>query len=411
LKKTIQILCFAFAIHILFGNFTSAYAEEALPNEGKTQVFLVSAYYSPLPNQEAYVRGSYEADIRLNGKGVAGADGTPVYVGMLAAPKSYPFGTQIFIPGLGIGTVHDRGGAILELGNVHRIDVWMGYGDDGRKRALSWGMRTVEGKIYTAGTASGQTIAFENFTPPSSPPPSSSPSSPIVQSLSLGSTGEAVQKLQTMLSDIGIYNDEISGNFDKTTQKALIAFQKNKNIITNESDNGAGVFGPKTRNALSQAISEYQQKMMTSAEILFPVGMEKGKEGSEIKRLQLFLSDLGFFQGSITGTFGPVTEKAVLSFQIAYGVIASEREQGAGIIGPKTQNTIIQEITKKIARSSASVSNALVSASVEKRTEAKKERSPAVINETKILEAEFTPKRSRQRTSSIEEIANKLKEE
>lgn len=62
------------------------------------QKFLVSAYYSPLPGQSRYLRGTYEKDIRLNGRGVAGADSTPVYDGMLAAPKTYPFGTKIFLP-------------------------------------------------------------------------------------------------------------------------------------------------------------------------------------------------------------------------------------------------------------------------------------------------------------------------
>jgi len=32
---------------------------------------------------------------------------------MVAAPKSYAFGTVIVIPGLGVGEVKDRGGAIV----------------------------------------------------------------------------------------------------------------------------------------------------------------------------------------------------------------------------------------------------------------------------------------------------------
>ncbi|MCK5471681.1 hypothetical protein KAI54_00645, partial [Candidatus Gracilibacteria bacterium] len=76
--------------------------------------FVISAYYSPLPNQRVYFRGSFEADKRLNGNGTNGADGTQVYPGMLAAPKSYPFGMKIEIPGLGVGAIHDRGGAIVK---------------------------------------------------------------------------------------------------------------------------------------------------------------------------------------------------------------------------------------------------------------------------------------------------------
>ena len=37
------------------------------------QFYIITAYYSPLPDQEFYLKGSYEADIRLNGQGIAGA--------------------------------------------------------------------------------------------------------------------------------------------------------------------------------------------------------------------------------------------------------------------------------------------------------------------------------------------------
>lgn len=53
---------------------------------------------------------------------------------MIAAPKTYAFGTQIFFEGLGLGRVEDRGGAIVEAfarGQAHdRIDIWVGYGDE-----------------------------------------------------------------------------------------------------------------------------------------------------------------------------------------------------------------------------------------------------------------------------------------
>ena len=77
------------------------------------KTFIVTAYYSPLPDQSRYLRGNYEAELRLNGNGTHGASGKPVYAGMLAAPKSYAFGTVIHLEGIGTGTVDDRGGAIV----------------------------------------------------------------------------------------------------------------------------------------------------------------------------------------------------------------------------------------------------------------------------------------------------------
>ena len=79
-----------------------------------TQEFIVTAYYSPLPDQNFYLKGNYEAEKILNGNGTNGASGKPVFVGMIAAPKTYNFGTRIDFEGLGVGIVEDRGGAIVK---------------------------------------------------------------------------------------------------------------------------------------------------------------------------------------------------------------------------------------------------------------------------------------------------------
>ncbi len=67
---------------------------------------------------------------------------------MIAAPKTYAFGTQIFFEGLGLGTVEDRGGAIVDAyvrGQAYdRIDLWVGHGDAGLRRARAWGRREVK---------------------------------------------------------------------------------------------------------------------------------------------------------------------------------------------------------------------------------------------------------------------------
>ncbi|MCD5380381.1 3D domain-containing protein, partial [Candidatus Gracilibacteria bacterium] len=119
--------------------------------EGTETYFVVSAYYSPLPGQKRYATGSYARDIKLNGNGTHGASGVAVHPGFIAAPSTYSFGTKIEIEGLGVGTVEDRGGAIVRAGvrghEYDRLDIWMGYGDEGLTRALNWGKKTVKGKI------------------------------------------------------------------------------------------------------------------------------------------------------------------------------------------------------------------------------------------------------------------------
>ncbi len=100
-KKVIGYLLIIFSATLISPSGTSFAAETE-------KTFIVTAYYSPLPDQNFYLKGNFEAEKRLNGNGTNGASGMPVFTGMIAAPKSYGFGTQIFFPGLGVGSVQDR---------------------------------------------------------------------------------------------------------------------------------------------------------------------------------------------------------------------------------------------------------------------------------------------------------------
>lgn len=65
------------------------------------------------------------------------ADGTRAGKGTIAADtRYYPFGTRMYVPGYGYGTVHDRGGAIK--GGNH-IDVFFPT----HQQALQWGRKTL----------------------------------------------------------------------------------------------------------------------------------------------------------------------------------------------------------------------------------------------------------------------------
>lgn len=61
------------------------------------------------------------------------ADGSKAKHGTIAADTDFhPFGTQIYVPGYGVGMVHDRGGAIQ---GMNRLDLYFRNHDD----ALEWG--------------------------------------------------------------------------------------------------------------------------------------------------------------------------------------------------------------------------------------------------------------------------------
>lgn len=53
------------------------------------------------------------------------ASGVKIYNGSIAAPSNIPFKTKISIPGMGVYTVEDRGGAIGYEGDVMKIDVYV----------------------------------------------------------------------------------------------------------------------------------------------------------------------------------------------------------------------------------------------------------------------------------------------
>ncbi len=78
--------------------------------------------------------------------------------------------------------------------------------------------------------------------------------------------------------------------------------------------------------------------------LVFNRTLIKGMKGNDVTALQEVLSKLGFFTESISGYFGPVTEKAVQDLQLQYGIAASGTPEttGFGAVGPKTQQKLVE---------------------------------------------------------------------
>lgn len=351
---------------------------------GQKQMFLVSAYYSPLPGQSRYLRGNYEAEIRLNGRGTNAADGTPVYPGMLAAPKSYAFGTKIEIPGLGVGVVHDRGGAIREKDGYHRIDVWMGRGEEGLDRALQWGMRMVEGTIYTDTNIVGTDLRFDHIPATPSSLATHSASSLFAQNLEKGDRGSAVSKLQQHLEHLGFFTEEPTGYYGSVTEQAVFAFQEQFQIVSHASAQGAGVFGPQTRSKLEEVLSENSEKIAVSVpmEVLHASAPEDSAlkaraipylhdnlkpnmEGRQVRRLQALLASFGFFSGEISGVYDGATKDGVIMFQKEAGILQSAHDYGAGYYGPKTHAAFLSVLAERRQKREALEENMSVVVAVE----------------------------------------------
>ncbi len=330
-----------------------------------TKTFSISAYYSPLPGQMHYVTGSYASDIRLNGRGTNGADGTPVYAGMVAAPRSYAFGTKLYVPGVGMTAVHDRGGAIVEAAadgesgpRYDRLDIWMGYGDKGLKRALNWGLRTVEVTIYGIDDSIDEDVIIDGYSPSEkdnqeyfyipeyyedSAPKATAPKRLFTEDLWYLTEGDEVEKLQNYLKQLGYFEGTVNGYFGDETRMAIYVFQKDKGIVQNIADLGAGHFGSQTREALEEATLSRREGMSPGVNL----GPSDG-ESDSIKKLQKALELLGYNVDS-NGSYDSKTEKAVLRFQIDNDVLDNAADYGAGYFGPRTLSTLSVKLGEALA--------------------------------------------------------------
>lgn len=325
------------------------------------QTFIITAYYSPLLDQVHYVTGSYEGDIYLNGNGTNGADGTPVYPGMIAAPSTYAFGTKMYIPGVGLTAVHDRGGAIKsagERGNVYdRLDIWMGQGDEGLRKALGWGKRTIEVQVYGINSALTEAVYFEqylsveNFFTQTFLTPLKFPND-----IYYGTDGEEVKKMQQHLVDWG-YLSEANGFYGSDTAQALFQFQMDFGIVSSGDELGVGHFGPMTRRKFDELIhddelSEDRVKLqkgkvlmqkhsdLYEVENLFGTALSQGDSGSTVMKLQEELRRLGFLRIEATGYFGETTAHALFKFQQSQNIVANKTDSGAGYLGPQTRTAL-----------------------------------------------------------------------
>lgn len=126
----------------------------------QTKTFSLTAFYHPVQGQTKYEQGSYEAELRMEG-GDSGASGIKLEKGAIAAPPSYPFGTEIDISGFGRGVVVDRGCAIQEAGvpstcpslanpitKYDHLDLFTGEGDTGRMAMDQWNGKQAQGTVY-----------------------------------------------------------------------------------------------------------------------------------------------------------------------------------------------------------------------------------------------------------------------
>lgn len=142
--------------------------------------------------------------------------------------------------------------------------------------------------------------------------------------LRLGSKGDAVRELQTQLQALGYLSSKPDGSFGLVTQQAVTAFQRASKLKAD------GVAGAVTQQALSSAMVKNETPSGTTATASTGGVLKEGSKNDTVKQMQTALKDLGYYGGSVTGSFGPLTAEAVKSFQRA------NRLSSDGVAGPDT---------------------------------------------------------------------------
>jgi len=338
--------------------------------------FIVTAYYSPMPDQKYYLKGSYKAEKRLNWEWIKWASWKWVFSGMLAAPKWYRFGTKIYLKWLWIWSVEDRWWAIVKAGNrgyySDRIDVWMWYWDEGLRRALYWWKRKI--KWYIVNKNSKVNLDYNNI---SAPLWVTKKLKPIIKkndsifstSIWKWSNMKKIKSLQLFLKAIDLYSWKIDWVYNEEIVGIIYNFQKENSIVNSEYDYWAGYFWPKTRKAFLKYSNKIVKDRQRREDLIIKYKALEEEAKKEAKKeviiiwkpkfweisvrvrwLQKLLGFLWYFNYKDTAIFWKKTEKSIIKFQLDNNIILSEKSKSAWIFWPKTLSIMEEKLKKELLK-------------------------------------------------------------
>lgn len=331
--------------------------------------FIVTAYYSPLPDQEYYLKWSYEADIKLNWGWVKWASWKEVFNWMLAWPKKYDFWTKIYLEWLGTWVIADRWWAIVAAWqrwyDSDRIDVWMWYGDEWLKKALAWWKRKVSWKIIND-TDDNETSVWINFVPWKvnlSRLNTQGKDYIYTKSLWIESSWEDVKKLKEKLKSLWIYNSEINWVYSKDLINALVKFQLENWIIKTESDYWAWYWWLKTRDKLAKLeqklvvkntktetkVEPQKNEVITLPKNIFDIYVHPESSIEDIKKLQEKLSEMQLYSWAIAWKYNDIKD-VLISYQLDNDIIKNKSDNWAWYFWPKTREELKNDYALFVAK-------------------------------------------------------------
>jgi peptidoglycan hydrolase-like protein with peptidoglycan-binding domain len=167
--------------------------------------------------------------------------------------------------------------------------------------------------------------------------------------LDIGAKGKKVETLQRRLIELGWLSGRVTGKYDEATQAAVLAFQKKTKGLWED-----GIAGPDTLQALYSSNATRNGSSSNSSGTSGsssgkPETLEMGSTGSEVRRLQQKLKDLGYLSGSADGSFGVATQAAVIAFQKNNNLTAD------GKAGTATQSKLYSGTARKATGNAAKI--------------------------------------------------------
>jgi len=174
------------------------------------------------------------------------------------------------------------------------------------------------------------------------------------EDLGFGSRGKAVQALQKILINEGVWDSEVeaTGYFGPITKTALIHFQEkySQDILSPIGlEAGSGYFGEKTRSYLTKLSIETKE---AREKIQWNRDLRVGMRGEDVRALQEILISEGMWARpdiGATGYFGPITKQAVIEFQESHASEILEPlglDKGTGYFGASTRSFLNEKYKK-----------------------------------------------------------------
>ncbi|MBR3334262.1 MAG: peptidoglycan-binding protein [Clostridia bacterium] len=175
------------------------------------------------------------------------------------------------------------------------------------------------------------------------------------RTLRYGSGGEDVKALQTRLTELGYYKGKISGDYLEGTRKAVEDLQKKNGMeVTGTADSNlqdlleAGKIlarseKPDDTNTPAPDLSNYlvdeneDGVRVADEPVEFTKKLKNGSSGKLVKQMQERLTELGYYEGPLSGNFQKYTTRAVKNVQTQNGLPST------GVVDEETWDLIFND--------------------------------------------------------------------